>query len=79
MVKEIIESTEGTRFDRAHFKAFGSSSLDFEVVWWMLSPDLPAALDAQQQINLRIMQRFAADEIAFAYPTQTVHVVKQDA
>lgn len=77
IVKEIIESTDGTRFDRAHFKAFGPSSLDFEVVWWMLRPELPAAMDAQESINLRIMERFAAEGIGFAYPTQTLHLVRQ--
>ncbi|MBI2214082.1 MAG: mechanosensitive ion channel family protein [Acidobacteria bacterium] len=77
MVKEIIEAIPETRFDRAHFKAFGASSLEFEVVWWMLRPELPNAMDAQEQINLRLMERFATEEIVFAYPTQTLHVVRQ--
>ncbi|MCM2317590.1 MAG: mechanosensitive ion channel family protein [Thermoanaerobaculia bacterium] len=77
MVREIVESIENTRFDRAHFKAFGPSSLDFEVVWWMLSPELVRAMDAQQDINLRIMAKFTAEGIGFAYPTQTVHLAKQ--
>lgn len=74
MVRGIIESIEKTRFDRAHFKTFGASSLDFEVVWWMLVPELPLAMDAQQEINLRLMEKFAAEGIEFAYPTQTLHV-----
>lgn len=74
MMREIVESLENTRFDRAHFKAFGPSSLEFEVVWWMLAPELARAMDAQQDINLRIMEKFTAEGISFAYPTQTVHV-----
>ena len=77
MVREIIESLEKTRFDRAHFKSFGESSLDFEVVWWMLQPELPAAMDIQEQINLRLMQRFAEEGIGFAYPTQTLHMQRR--
>ncbi len=73
-VREIIESIEKTRFDRAHFKSFGTSSLDFEIVWWMLAAELPLAMDVQQQINLQIMARFAAEGIGFAYPTQVLHV-----
>ncbi len=78
MVKEIIESIAETRFDRAHFKAFGTSALEFEVVWWMLKPDLPAAMDVQQEINLRLMQRFATEGINFAYPTQTVRLTRHE-
>lgn len=74
MVRGIIESTEGTRFDRAHFKSFGASSLDFEVVYYILSPDYPAFMDAQQKINLEIFRRFEAEGIGFAYPTQTLYV-----
>ncbi|MGK2858522.1 MAG: mechanosensitive ion channel family protein [Thermoanaerobaculia bacterium] len=78
MVREIIESVEKTRFDRAHFRAFGESSLDFEVVWWILSPEYAPAMDAQQVINLRLMAKFAAEEIGFAYPTHTVHLQRSE-
>ena len=30
MIRQIIESQDMTRFDRAHFKAFGDSALQFE-------------------------------------------------
>jgi small-conductance mechanosensitive channel len=74
IVKEAIERRELTRFDRAHFKTFGASSLDFEVVYFVLSPQMPIYLDIQQAVNLEIMRRFAEEGIEFAYPTQTLHV-----
>ena len=73
-VRAIIESQPLTRFDRAHFKSFGDSSLDFEVVYWMLDPDYNKYMDAQQAINLALMTAFAADNIGFAYPTRTIVV-----
>lgn len=73
-VKRIIEATPRTRFDRAHFKGFGASSLDFEVAFWMRTADYMASLDAQQQINLGLFEAFAEQGIAFAYPTQTLIV-----
>jgi small-conductance mechanosensitive channel len=72
MIKEMIESQELTRFDRAHFKNFGDFSLNFEVVYWMSSPDYTIFMDTQQTINLMIYRRFAEEGIAFAYPTQTL-------
>jgi small-conductance mechanosensitive channel len=74
MVRAIIESNENTKFDRAHFKAFGSSSLDFEVVLYIRSPDYNTYMDIQQQINLSIFEAFEKEHIEFAFPTQTLYV-----
>ncbi len=74
MVKEIVEGIEQTRLDRVHFKAFGASSLDFEVVYYMLVPDYNAYMDVQQRINLALFSRFEEEGIEFAYPTQTLFV-----
>lgn len=78
MVREIIESIDQTRFDRAHFKAFGAYSLDFEVVYYVLAPDYNLYMDIQQKINLTLFKRFEQEGIEFAYPTQLVYVDKTD-
>ncbi|MEX1309100.1 MAG: mechanosensitive ion channel family protein [Candidatus Sulfomarinibacteraceae bacterium] len=74
MVKSIIEDTEKTRFDRAHFKQFGDSSYDFEVVYYVLEPDYTVYMDCQQHINLELCRRFEEHGIEFAYPTRTLHL-----
>ena len=74
IVREIVEAEEKTRFDRAHFKAFGSSSLDFEVVYFVLEPDFNLMMDLQQRINLALMRRLRAEDVGFAYPTQTLYL-----
>ena len=79
MVREIIQSQEKTRFDRAHFKEYGDSSLNFEVVFYVLSPDFNIYMDIQQAINLAIFQDFAKEGIEFAYPTRTLYVSHSDA
>ena len=78
MVREIIEEVELARFDRAHFKEYGDFSLNFEFVYYVLDPDYNVYMDVQQRINVAIYDRFENEGIAFAFPTQTVHV-KQDA
>ncbi len=76
LIRESVEAVNQgaesprVRFDRSHFKAFGPSSLDFETVYVVLSADFNAYMDTQQQINLAILERFAAEGIQFAYPTQ---------
>ena len=73
-VREIVQSFPDTRFDRAHFKSFGDSSLDFEAVFYMLKPDYNLFMDTQQAINLALMRRFEEAGIEFAYPTQTLYI-----
>ena len=75
MLKEIVTSVGETRFDRAHFKGFGASSLDFEVVYFVQKPDYNTMMDVQHKINLEIFERFGKEGIEFAFPTQTVHQV----
>jgi small-conductance mechanosensitive channel len=60
------------RFDRAHFAKYGPYSLDFEVVYYVQSPDFGRYMDAQQAINFRIHEAFEALGVEFAYPTQTL-------
>jgi small-conductance mechanosensitive channel len=72
IVREVIEAEDLVRFERAHLKAIGASSLDFEVVYWVLSPDQTAHMDCQQAVNLGILRRFAEEGIGFAFPTQTL-------
>jgi small-conductance mechanosensitive channel len=74
IIREIIEAQENVRFDRAHFKEFGPSSLNFEVVYWVLDPDYTLYMNIQQAINLALFERFAQEGIEFAHPTQTLFV-----
>jgi len=74
IIKEAIESQEKTRFDRAHFKSYGESSLDFEYVYYVLSPDYNIYMDVNQAINLHIHERFEKEGIDFAFPTRTVFI-----
>ncbi|MEJ2217706.1 MAG: mechanosensitive ion channel family protein [Gemmatimonadota bacterium] len=74
IVKEIVEALDDTRLDRAHFARFGPSSLDFEVVYYVLKPDYNVYMDRQQAINLELMRRFEELGVEFAYPTQTIFV-----
>ncbi|MCF8078327.1 MAG: mechanosensitive ion channel family protein [Desulfobacterales bacterium] len=77
MIRQIIEGREMVRFDRAHFRDYGAHSLNFEVVYWVLSPDYNIYMDIQQTINLQIYQRFEEEGIEFAYPTQTLYLRKE--
>jgi small-conductance mechanosensitive channel len=73
IIREAVEAHEKVRFDRAHFQKYGDFALIFETVYFVLSPDYNHYMDIQQDVNLRIFDRFSEEGIDFAYPTQTIH------
>lgn len=79
IVKEIIDRKSELRFDRGHFSNFGDFSLDFEFVYYVLSPDYALFMNKQQDIYLDVAEAFEREEIEFAYPTQTVFIPKEEA
>jgi len=74
IIKSIITSIANTRFDRAHFQAYGDFSLNFEVVYWVINPDFNKYMDIQEIINLKMYKIFKEHEIDFAYPTSLVYL-----
>jgi len=73
-VRKIIDEMNGTRIDRAHFKSFGDSSLDFEVVYYVLTGEYTNYMDIQQEINIKIMKLLEKMKVEFAYPTRTLYM-----
>lgn len=75
IVKRLIESRPKLRLDRVHFQAFGESSLDFEVIYFVTTPDYGLYMDEQQRLNLQMMREFDALGVEFAIPTRSVYVM----
>ena len=74
IIKGIVDNTPNAAFDRCHFTNFGNFSLDFELVYYIPTNNYLAAMEAQQSINLKIMEEFKLNQIEFAFPTQTLHI-----
>lgn len=72
ILKEIIDSQSGVRFERSHFATFSDSSLDFEVEYWVLSSNYKVYMDTKQAIQFAVFERFQKEGIPFAYPTRTL-------
>ena len=79
IVKEIVDRMKDVRLDRVHFQSFGDFALMFEVVYYVNSPDYNVYMDKQQEINLGLMESLQKAGIDFAYPTQTLHLVAEQA
>ena len=80
ILKEIFDAYPG--FDHEHtppkysFTSFNSSSLDIGVIVWFDTRDFMEAQRMKQEINLQILDRFAAAGLSFAYPSVTNDLVE---
>jgi small-conductance mechanosensitive channel len=72
LIQEIITQTPKTRFDRCHFIQYADSALEFETVYWVLSPEYIDYMNAHETILLKIFEKFLENKIDFAYPTRTI-------
>ena len=79
LVRGLIEALPPLRFDRAHFKGFGASSLDYEVVYVVQDPAYGVYMDRQQALNLGLMRALRALDVDFAFPTSTVQIARAPA
>jgi len=76
MVKQIIKKVKDVEIDRVHFKEYGDSSMNFEVVFYINSSNYPVYMDRRQEINLKILERFNKEKIDFAFPSRTIYLKK---
>ena len=70
VVRQIIEATPDTRFDRCHFLTYGPTTLQFEVVFYATRPEFNIYADAQQKINLEIFERLRSMNVSLTPPNR---------
>jgi MscS family membrane protein len=59
------------------FNRFDSSALNIQIVHWWEGTDFKAYTVDLQALNLQIKQRFDAEGLSFAFPTQTVYMKRE--
>ena len=79
LIKEIIDGEPKARFGRAHFSSYGDFALNYDIVYFVLTPSFDDYMDIQQNVNLEIFKRFSEEGIEFAYPTRKVFLDSTDA
>jgi len=77
MLQEIVEKNNAV-FIRAGFIGFGDSSLDFSLEFDVMDPDFAVSFATKHAIGLEILERFNAEGLEFAYPTQTTFTSAPD-
>jgi MscS family membrane protein len=61
---------------RVYFSDFNDWSLNIYMSYWVKPADYWLYQEVNEQVNLEIMKRFEAEQIEFAFPSQTLYVKK---
>jgi small-conductance mechanosensitive channel len=78
LIEQIVSKQPGVKFDRSHIASFGESAIRIETVYYVLDPDYKKYMDAQQAINLAVLERFGTERVKFAFPSRTVYTTTVD-
>lgn len=81
IIKEILASvpevnTDPDRPPRVYFSDFNDWSLNIYMSYWVKPPDYWLFQEVNERVNLEMMKRFEAEQIEFAFPSQTLYVKK---
>src|SRR5262245_36195003 len=71
---DIVKAQPNIQFDRAHLADYGTYSINFEIVYYLLTDYYNVFMDTQQNILYSIREVFDKHGIEFAYPTQSLYV-----
>jgi len=76
LIQDAIVSEEGTSKEKImiNFTEFGDFSKNIMVIYWVT--DTSNYFNIVDSINFKIMESFEAHKIEFAFPTQTIELVK---
>ncbi|HEX8615987.1 MAG TPA: mechanosensitive ion channel family protein, partial [Thermoanaerobaculia bacterium] len=72
LLQMAVENQEHARFDRAHFVAFGDAAYEFELSYFVTTPEHSVFMDVQHAVNLDVVRAFAANGVALAHRTPAV-------
>lgn len=73
IMKKIVSKFKNVEYERALIINLGSSSIDFEVSYFLNEKDLDIYLNTNHEITLQILESFEKEKISIAYPTQVIY------
>lgn len=77
IVRDVVNA-HGGQFVRCGLTGFAASSIDFDIQFDVHSEDYDDVFSARHAIGIALVERFAAEGIAFAYPTQISYTAAPD-
>jgi small-conductance mechanosensitive channel len=77
-IREIISREPLLQFDRCNLVRFGASSLDFEIIMFILDADYNKYADLQHEMLIQIYQKFQQEGVQIPFPVTTVYLHEKE-
>jgi len=82
VIKEVLAdvpevNTDPDRPPRVYFSDFNDWSLNIYMSYWVKPADYWLYHQVNERVNLELMKRFEAEQIEFAFPSQTLYLKKE--
>jgi len=77
ILRELLNHHEGMSADlppRVYFSEFNDASLNIVMLYWYHPADWWQYMEFTHKLNMQILERFNAEGIEFAFPTQTIYL-----
>jgi MscS family membrane protein len=79
MLSDVPEvNTDPQKLPRVYFNEFNDWSLNIYMSYWVKPADYWLYQQVNERVNLEMMKRFEAEQIEFAFPSQTLYLKKDD-
>lgn len=81
IIRDILGNHEGLHPEfppRVFFNSFNDSSLNILMLYWYHPPEYWKYLQFAERVNMQILERFNAAGIAFAFPSRTVYLAREE-
>ena len=75
LLRAAVERREQVRFERATLVDLGESAIEYEIVYWVLSPDYGLYTQIHQQLLFDLIREMRELGYDFAFPSRTLYVV----
>jgi MscS family membrane protein len=81
IIKQILSEVPEVNCDpetppRVYFSDFSDWALNIYMSYWVKPPDYWLYHEVNERVNIEMMKRFEAEQIEFAFPSQTLYVKK---
>jgi len=81
IIKEVLSNVPEINTDpkcppRVYFSDFNDWALNIYMSYWVRPPDYWLYHEVNERVNMEVMKRFEAEQIEFAFPSQTLYVKK---
>ena len=74
LLEEVYRSHPQTEDLIVSFNKFADSALNVQVIHWWKGTDMKVYFSGMQELNYKIKERFDAEGLSFAFPTQTLYL-----